>query len=152
IAQVKRADQGAIRPASLVAKQRSITTGEDLSSVYFAPLAGTAQEARAIHALFPEAQVLTGARATKASLQQGEAPRLLHIATHGFFLQDAGGGTSQDAGTNGARGLPAGGKFANTLLRSGLALSGANLIKRGDEHGILTALEASNLNLWGTRL
>jgi hypothetical protein len=37
----------------------------------------------------------------------------------------------------------------NPLLRSGLALAGAN---RRDESGILTALEASGLNLWGTRL
>ncbi len=35
------------------------------------------------------------------------------------------------------------------MLRSGLALAGAN---RKDESGILTALEASGLNLWGTKL
>ena len=40
----------------------------------------------------------------------------------------------------------------NPLLRSGLALSGANLHKSGDENGILTALQASSLNLWGTKL
>jgi CHAT domain-containing protein len=38
------------------------------------------------------------------------------------------------------------------LLRSGLALAGANLRKGGDDDGILTALEASGLNLWGTKL
>ena len=40
----------------------------------------------------------------------------------------------------------------NPLLRSGLALAGANL--PGDAHGdgILTALEAAGLNLWGTSL
>jgi len=37
------------------------------------------------------------------------------------------------------------------LLRSGLALAGANLRQQGDD-GILTALEASGLNLWGTKL
>jgi len=37
-------------------------------------------------------------------------------------------------------------------LRSGLALSGANEHKAGDENGILTALQASSLNLWGTKL
>jgi CHAT domain-containing protein len=44
-------------------------------------------------------------------------------------------------------------KIENPLLRSGLALAGAN--NRGDgtkEDGILTALEASGLNLWGTKL
>jgi CHAT domain-containing protein len=38
------------------------------------------------------------------------------------------------------------------LLRSGLALASANLRKGRDDDGILTALEASGLNLWGTRL
>jgi CHAT domain-containing protein len=38
------------------------------------------------------------------------------------------------------------------LLRSGLALSGANGDKRAADGGILTALEASTLNLWGTKL
>jgi CHAT domain-containing protein len=43
-------------------------------------------------------------------------------------------------------------KVENPLLRSGLALAGANLHKSGDDDGILTALEASGLNLWGTKL
>jgi CHAT domain-containing protein len=38
------------------------------------------------------------------------------------------------------------------LLRSGLTLAGANFSRTGPEKGILTALEASNLNLWGTKL
>ena len=40
----------------------------------------------------------------------------------------------------------------NPLLRSGLALAGANLKQDGKDDGILTALEASNLNLWGTKV
>jgi CHAT domain-containing protein len=38
------------------------------------------------------------------------------------------------------------------LLRSGLALTGANLRRSGEDDGILTAMEASGLNLWGTKL
>jgi CHAT domain-containing protein/Tfp pilus assembly protein PilF len=38
------------------------------------------------------------------------------------------------------------------LLRSGLALAGANLGKSGDNDGILTALEAASLDLSGTKL
>jgi CHAT domain-containing protein len=37
------------------------------------------------------------------------------------------------------------------LLRSGIALAGANLARQRDA-GILTALEASTLNLGGTKL
>jgi len=113
---------------------RSITTGPDLGSVYFAPLGGTAEEARAIRTFFPEARVLTGAQATEAALKRAATPRILHIATHGFFLEDSAG------------------RIENPLLRSGLALTGANLSKTGSEDGILTALEAANLNLWGTKL
>jgi CHAT domain-containing protein len=135
--------------------RRSITTGEDLSSMYFAPLGGTAQEARTIKSLFPEAQVLTGQLATKAALKQVEAPRLLHIATHGFFLLDPENSTALESpktGVNGTRTTSAGARLENPLLRSGLALAGANLNKGASDDGILTALEASNLNLWGTKL
>jgi CHAT domain-containing protein len=135
-------------------KRRSITTGDDLSSVYFAPLGGTAEEARAIKIRFPEATVLTARQATKAALKQADAPLILHIATHGFFLQDeAAGAASPAAGpSSGTRAIHASVKIDNPLLRSGLALAGANLTKGGDGDGILTALEASGLNLWGTKL
>ena len=84
--------------------RRSIVAADDLSGVQFAPLVSTASEARAIKSLFPEATMLTGAKATKAALVAVEAPRFLHVATHGFFL---GPGAGVD----------------NPLLRSGLALS-----------------------------
>ena len=111
--------------------RRSVTTGPDLSRLYFAPIAGTGEEARAIRALFPDATLLTRSEASKAAVAHVDAPRILHIATHGFFLQ------------------PSGNAAANPLLRSGLALAGANLDKGAS---VLTALEAANLNLWGTKL
>jgi CHAT domain-containing protein len=43
-------------------------------------------------------------------------------------------------------------KIENPLLRSGLALAGANERKGEKDDGILTALEASGLDLWGTKL
>ncbi len=141
--------------ARSTAARRSITTGTDLSSVYFAPLSGTAQEARTIKSLFPEAQVLTGQQATKAALKRVEAPRVLHIATHGFFLLDAGSSATPEAPkpeANGTRAINAAARIENPLLRSGLALAGANLNRGAGDDGILTALEASNLNLWGTKL
>ena len=84
---------------------------------------------------FPEARILSGRQATESALKRADAPRVLHIATHGFFLQDA-----------------ASARIENPLLRSGLALAGANLRARGADDGIFTALEASGLNLWGTKL
>jgi CHAT domain-containing protein/tetratricopeptide (TPR) repeat protein len=128
--------------------RRSVTTGSDLTDVYFAPVTLTEQEGRSIKSLFPEAILLTGDRATEASLKQVAAPSILHIASHGFFLTDS----SSIADTRGTRAINARVTIGNPLLRSGLALAGANLRKSDDEDGILTALEASGLNLWGTKL
>jgi CHAT domain-containing protein/tetratricopeptide (TPR) repeat protein len=151
---VAKAERPGISPRAAATNRRSITTAHDLSGVYFAPLTGTAMEARAIQALFPETQVFIGTHASKSAIKQIDAPSVLHIATHGFFLQDATEDTSgkskqPPADSRSVRGSSA---IENPLLRSGLALSGANLNKNGSEDGILTALEASNLNLWGTKL
>ncbi|UCG60431.1 MAG: CHAT domain-containing protein [Candidatus Zixiibacteriota bacterium] len=72
-----------------------------------------------------------------------EPPRVLHLATHGFFCE-----TEKETATI----------KDNPLLRSGLALAGANRTISGEadstmtEDGILTALEVSGLNLVGTDL
>lgn len=126
-------------PVTNLQRRRSVTTGHELKEVYFAPLFATAQEARTIKTLFQAATVLTGAQATEAALKQAQAPQLLHIATHGFFLADT---ANQPTAKR------------NPLLRSGLALAQANLRQQNTagEDGILTALEAAGLNLWGTRL
>jgi CHAT domain-containing protein len=131
--------------ASLGAKRQTVTTGSD-----FAPLGGTTGEAQAIKSLFAEASVLTGTRATESSLKRVSAPRIMHIATHGFFLTDAP--VPSNAIAEKTRAISASIKIANPLLRSGLALAGANLRQSGTDDGILTALEASALNLWGTKL
>ena len=161
------------RAAAPRSRRRSVTTARNLSETYFAPLDGTAQEARTIQTLFPEANLLTGTRATESALKQIAAPRLLHIATHGFFLSEPGavanGSVAQvpPSGNNArvqsvstasvapvtTRGINANAKIENPLLRSGLALTGANLrVSGANDDGILTALEASGLNLWGTKL
>jgi CHAT domain-containing protein/tetratricopeptide (TPR) repeat protein len=137
------------RPApavSAVARRRSVTSARDLSEVYFAPITATAREAQAIRRLFPDATLLAGERATESSLRQFAAPRLLHIATHGFFLQYAGSAPKEGAAPGSAPGR-------DPLLRAGLALARANVRSGSDtDDGVLTALEASRLNLWGTRL
>ena len=119
---------------------RSITTGAEVSNLYFAPLSGSAVEARAIKTFFPDATLLTGRHAIKATIEQLRAPSILHIASHGFFLED-----SDSGGPNGA-------VAQNPLLRSGVALAGANLTGKAHGDGILTALEAAGLDLWGTSL
>lgn len=105
---------------------------------HFDPLPGTAVEADRLQAILG-VRALRGGAATETSVKELIGPEVLHIATHGFFLPDA-----RDA--VGPR------RMESPMLRSGLALAGANLRRSGDDDGILTALEASNLDLHGTRL
>lgn len=121
----------------------------DQSKVLFTPLAKTRTEARALKELLPNSLLLTKAQATEAALRQLHGPRVLHIATHGFFLGENEAATETRAGTRLGKWVA---NVANPLLRSGLALAGANQGKSGDDDGILTALEAAGLDLWGTKL
>lgn len=134
----------------------STDRGVDLSRARFTPLAGTAAEAEALRQLLPDADVRTGDRATESAVKTAHGPRLLHLATHGFFL-DSDQNTTAEAGrvlvhdpASSQNPAPA---IVNPLLRAGLAFAGANQRNGGNGNdGILTALEASSLDLWGTRL
>ncbi len=127
----------------------------DLSQMQVGPLPGTADEAEAIKSLLPNATLLTTDKATENALKQVQSPRILHIATHGFFLPDmerAAAVTELANGPVSNVALTARGSSENRLLRSGLALAGFNPRESGLEDGVLTALEASTLNLFGTQL
>jgi CHAT domain-containing protein/tetratricopeptide (TPR) repeat protein len=92
--------------------------------------------------------------ATEKNVKAIKSPTLVHIATHGYFLQDAGEGEGSVFGVN------AESASRNPLLRSGLVLAGAGKSITGtggsditsNDNGILTAYEAMNLNLEGTSL
>ncbi len=125
-------------------------------------LPGTAEEADALVKLLADARVLRGNRATEAALKKVSGPRVLHVATHGFFLPAEPPAQAAEIAALTAAGPPTT-VFAsqtaadssgpeNPLLRSGLALAGANKLSSGNEDGILTALEAAGLDLWGTQL
>jgi CHAT domain-containing protein/Tfp pilus assembly protein PilF len=151
LTQLAKADALKMNQLGLNRRRQGVTTGADLSNVYFAPLSGTEREAQSIRSLFPEATVMMGMQATETWLKQAAAPRILHISTHGFFLTDTPTSATDETGET-TRAIKANVRVENPMLRSGLALAGANLRKSGDDDGILTALEASNLNLWGTKL
>ena len=134
----------------------------DAESLTFGPLPGTAEEAEAIAPLLPNAQIYTQNQATENSLKQLQSPSILHIATHGFFLPDVDFIPAADTGNQRSGAIdiiddetpvqvtPS--NLENPLMRSGLALAGANARSSGEEDGIFTALEASGLNLQGTQL
>jgi CHAT domain-containing protein/tetratricopeptide (TPR) repeat protein len=131
----------------------------DPTTVFFQSLPGTQREALAIKAVLPRASVLLREEATETAIKRSKAPRVLHIATHGFFLDDQEAPPVEMAGVpgDGPLRLPVqlskwAGRIENPLLRSGLALAGVNEHRSGDDDGVLTALEAASLDLWGTRL
>jgi CHAT domain-containing protein/Tfp pilus assembly protein PilF len=219
---------------------------DEPSQFFFQPLPSTEDEALAIKALLPSASVLQGEDATETALKRTRGPKILHIATHGFFINKqeprSAGNNPTNAGTSGSiaaadesytvqleatpaletaqeaverlrshgvdgyilkkrasgrriffrvrsgnfptqadaqkygadlqeRGLAREyfvapytapdtrlrigmslARVKDPLLRSGLALAGANYEKRGDDDGVLTALEAAYLYLSGTKL
>ncbi|NPC80604.1 tetratricopeptide repeat protein, partial [Pyxidicoccus fallax] len=52
------------------------------------PLPGSRQEAEAIQRLIPQAQLFLGPEASRSRLLQLSPPGILHLATHGFFLDE----------------------------------------------------------------
>lgn len=60
----------------------------DFTRLCYSTLNGTLQEATQISSLLPGSRVLTGKDATETALKGVRRPRVLHIATHGFFLSD----------------------------------------------------------------
>jgi len=156
----------------------SVATRSVDFSMRFNPLPGTGKEAAAIPALIAGKRqlVLTGKDATEVSVLAISRPRILHLATHGFFLKDQ----MAEAGEN-QRGVhfkinkpvadqtltiqslsaaPAKqppviqNQVENPLVRSGLVLAGANLAaeSKSSLDGLLTAMEVTNMDLNGTEL
>jgi CHAT domain-containing protein/tetratricopeptide (TPR) repeat protein len=91
--------------------------------------------------------VFTQALASEGVAKRINSPTILHVATHGYFLED----DEKNRETSGY--------VFNPLLKSGLIFAGAeNFIRSGTavdtvgNDGILTAYEAMNLNLETTEL
>ncbi len=124
------------------------------------PLPGTRQEAEAIQRLFPHAQLFLGTRATKQRLLNLPPPGILHLATHGFFLQDvlplARSRAIAHFDNLGADAVAL--NLPDPLLRSGLLFAGAQTLAPSNptqaprDSALVTALELAGLNLWGTQL
>ena len=108
---------------------------KSLFRMRFAPLPGTKAEAASIKATLKNEKLTEykEEEASESNLMKVKEPKILHIATHGFFIND--------------KSIP------NPMLKSGIALSGANKsVIKGKSDGVVTALKLSGLDLRGTDL
>ncbi len=125
-------------------------------------LIGTEREVKSINKILNASgiptEIMTGSNGTEESFKRigsnEPSPRIVHIATHGYFFPDV---------TKERQNL-----FADTdpvfkisdhpMLRSGLIMAGGNSgwkgekILEGQEDGVLTAYEISQMNLSNTEL
>ena len=145
----------------------------DLQNMSLPPLPGTAAEAAALEKRAGKGvKVFLGPNATEAELRQVSSPRVLHLATHGFFLPEVELGKQsnpllqpielrkQTNPLQQSSEIPKT-KLVNPMHRSGLALCGAQRTleawSRGEvppieNDGIVTAEEVGGLKLNGTWL
>jgi CHAT domain-containing protein len=89
-----------------------------------------------------------GAHAVESVLNTADSPKILHLATHGYFLgkeeaqQNAAAVDTTQMLLN-----------DNPMLRSGIALAGINLsLREGKDNGIMSAEKVMGLRLLGTDL
>jgi len=137
--------------------------GTGLRGLNFAPLPGAEQEGRIIVDQVVENDVARdvyfGRQAEEMVLANlSQPPRILHMATHGFFLEADQNLRKRLLKLQRGADLQVPPPGDNPLLRAGLAFAGVNSNAQflGDidtaNDGVLTALEVLSLNLSGTRL
>jgi CHAT domain-containing protein/tetratricopeptide (TPR) repeat protein len=131
----------------------------DFQSMRFDPLPASSKEVNRVVALWdksrstPDSLLLTGAAASESAFKaEAGGRRVLHAATHGFFLGGGCGSTSGRSASSPPSGVPAAVAAENPLLLSGLILAGANHRDEagpGEDDGVLTAEEIASLDLNG---
>jgi CHAT domain-containing protein len=147
------------RPQAATATRRSGCAA--FGSVRFEDLPGSRREAAEIAGLWKTAganvSYLIGSDASETTLKRSlGGQRVVHLATHGFFLgpECVGGGSGVRAVGGVVSAARRDSFYAddNPLLLSGLALAGANrraAAGSDQDDGILTAEEIAGLNLQG---
>ena len=158
-----RGSEGSVAPGdqsfSLRGSRSACTT---FSSLRFAPLPGSGHEAEEVGKLWGSRALrtngkengsvtLTGLNASELEFRQlSPGKRVLHLATHSFFLEGACNSILRaDEAPEDGRGKPT---AENPLLLSGLAFAGANHRNDSAHDGIVTAEEIAAMDLGGVDL
>ncbi len=155
-------------PATITAYEKAADTavvkrGFDKGQVKtnaWSQLPGTAEEIKKIQQLFSTNKlstfVFSGANATEDNFKKlnNQSNTIIHIATHGFFLERIDN-EQQNLEANNTTSYNT---AYDPMLRSGIVLGGANyawnqgFVPKGKQDGIVTAFEISQLNLTKTDL
>ena len=99
----------------------------------FKRLRGFKKEEEVLQSSFNGVKLFTRENANEENILRVKSPKILHITTHGYFISDE--------------------NITNPMLKSGVALSGANIgIKQQTGEGLVNALKLSGLSLDGTDL
>ena len=131
-------------------------SSEGLRSLSFDPLDGAEAEGKTIKENYTgKTSMWIKKDAEERKIHQLKAPKMLHIATHGFFLAPEQRLKkrllSMQRGGNMSVPPPA----DNPLFRAGLAFAGVNANApylgeiNGDNDGVLTAMEVLDIDLYG---
>ena len=145
---------------------RGESRSRDLSLTKWNRLPGTRKEAEEIREILKgdNPKDYMDKSALEEIMKEVRSPRRIHIATHGFFMEDQDDMELLNSGTRGQTFISGEGTFSgvpikmeNPLLRCGLVLAGANRmgtekLPDGCDDGILTALEITGIPLTGTDL
>jgi CHAT domain-containing protein/Tfp pilus assembly protein PilF len=151
-------------PSEKISKHGASRRSVDLADFRFKRLPHTKEEALSVQSFLGKgkAMLYTGREARESVLRQCRGPRILHLATHGFFLRDQQRPkvepyqiALEPRPVSDVFEQPGADKlFENPMIRSGIALAGANsslsAFEGQDEDGILTAEEILGLSLRGT--
>lgn len=139
----------------------------ELRSLRWRPLPGARKEAASVQSelqdsIYAPVQVFYGRDAAEEVFKTVVSPRIVHIATHGFYLPHENTGEFNESRSVQRASGSALGRLRyvdNPLLRSGLVLAGANQLATDNqgkglnlEDGWLTAQEISSLDFRNTEL
>lgn len=131
-------------------------------NIHFTTLPGTRVEGEHVARVL-KVDPLLGQEAVEGKIKNTRSPHILHIATHGFFLENQEHSPTEcvlhDSGTVSDRAdLSRLAHLENPLLRSGLALAGANTwaeegkLPPEAEDGLLNGEDVTGLDLTATDL
>lgn len=127
----------------------------------FSYLQGTLNETRSIKELLKrkktQATLYSGKAGTEEQFKQlsGKAPQVLHLATHGFFIENRKRSKNKGQFSAGENAFTV---ASDPLMRGGLIFSGGNRAwqglptPKGKEDGVLTGYEVASMDLSNTQL